>query len=179
MISKKFFILSFILINLLFPSPIFQNSIHFSSFINQNLNSLDQVTANGNITEAENAIQSAYLKLLEAETLFIDITSFSSNLETAIQSLNLAIRLNDSESPNYTWVEGNATLAKNIANNVYYDLIQLINQTIIVNVVILILVITLIGTGIGLFCVLYFRRIRKKLKEDFLESSVFKKEDKK
>ena len=177
MIPKKLFVLSFILIIFLFPFPIYQNSIHSSSLINYNINSLDQITANDNITEAENAIQSAYLKLLEAENLLIDITSFSSKLETAIQNLNLAIELNNSESPNFTWIEGNATLAKNIANNLYYELIQLINQTIIVNIIVLIVVIILIGTGIGLFCLLYFKRIRKKLKEDFLESSVIKKED--
>ncbi|NHI92360.1 MAG: hypothetical protein EAX96_07635 [Candidatus Lokiarchaeota archaeon] len=176
--SKKSLKLLFFTLLLLFLIPNFQTSINATSDNNFNLTILDQTSANLRIIEAETAIQNAYLKLTIAETLFIDINSLSNMLENAITILNLAYEMNNSQNPNFAYVEGNATLAKNIANDISSEVTQLISYTQIINLIIIIIVIVLIGSVIAILSLIYIKKIKKKSEKDFLESVVIKKEEK-
>ena len=172
--SIIFILLLFIL--LLIPLNIgennYQNDLIFS------IHASNQASASGNITEAEVAIQNAYEKLLEAESIGIVVITLSTNLQGAIDILNLAIKLNDSGNLDFDSVIGNATIAKNSANQIISETIQLINNVVIFTIIVLIVIVISIAVGIFIFTKLFLKRLRKKTDEEFLKSTIIKKEDK-
>ncbi|MHA1894911.1 MAG: hypothetical protein ACTSX4_10450 [Candidatus Helarchaeota archaeon] len=175
--AKKFVFFIFLILFLFLLIPLGLPSTNYKKSIYFNLNPLDQATANGNITEAEVAIQGAYSTLVQAENLGIDISSLSNDLELAIEKLNLAIELNNSQNPNFQMIEGNASLAKNIASGVNNNAIQLINSAIVISVVMIVIVLISISSGISIILHFYYKRIKPKKEREFLDLIVKKKED--
>ena len=179
MVKKQRYILIFIFLFVIFLIPLNFNENNYKNDIILDIQASNQASANGNITEAEIAIHLAQEKIIEAENLGIYIVSISSKLQIAIDQLNIAIFLNHSTNQDFDSIIGNATLAKNSANQVTSETNQLINNTIIFYIVIIIVVITLIACGTFLIVRHVLKRLKKQADEDFLESTIIKKEEKK